>query len=649
MQKLCAKVFFPLKNHLKKQQQQQQSISDDVALASALIDDFDEQNKVNHMDQQQSTTVVHSAESVMERDGNDVHVCIGSRTLPQLKHILKTDQKFGYLTVDQFLEFGLRYGFSHESFIVIFTTTYKTFMTARQVIPRLQFVLDRLVQQQKQKQEEELSLHNRLSSDSSSNDDEKNNDGEDEKNEAKMTAVNSEEQQNRLIVLGKEKQNRMIQRVSLFVQKWIIDCQTDLMFDRNMIGDLYSFIGGLGSYVCTIDEGEEAIDAETSSTLFTQNIVFDLAEVSGKILTKFQQQNAASSVGNGGDSGDSFGSSGGGLSVGSLGDSSMMGMVSNSGVGMGDGMDDSLSAQERYEELMKSAPKPYYLSREPKDARLINILDLNPIEIARQLTISEFGIFQKITGEELLALGWNKSSKEWTAPNISEIISRSNMMTDWVATLILRVENIKERAKLLKHFINVADACLKINNFNTLFEIMMALISNPVHRLKKTWEAIGAPDRMKFKKLEDVCSFSSNRKNYREELKKVSPTQSCLPYLGVSLTDLVFFDEGNKSTKKTTEKDANVTVNNTGEGTPREITDDIVRSYINFTKKSSMAGVVRGLMNFKSRPYALTPVPYMQLFLYYSMNSNIISSEEELDRLSNLREEPRRGASSKVS
>jgi hypothetical protein len=487
--------------------------------------------------------------SLFEMDGDD-KTMIGTRTVAQLKHILSTDNRFGYMTMNQFIEFGMRYGFNHPSFTTIFTTTYKTFTVPKKVIPSLREVLDSIV-------------------------------------------IKNEKDKNNVEWIGK--QNRIIQRTTLFLRYWISNCKLDFIFDKHIREDLFSFIGSLGMYICPTND-TMAID-DSSSYETTQNKVFELAEFSSKILTDLKQNT------------------------------------------------DKQFTKEDLKKKMKNWPKSYLLSRAPKDPRQINILDVNPIEIARQLTLTEFAIFEKVTSEELLGLGWNKDSKEWTAPNITEIISRSNTTTDWVATMILHIENVKDRSRMLKHFVLIAEACYKLYNFNTLFEIVMALISNPIYRLKQSWEGIGVNENQKFKKLEQICDFAGNRKNYREELRKVPSTQSCLPYLGVSLTDLVFFDEGNKSSKKTTEKEANNQSNNNtmeASNAVQENTTDAsstIKSYINFTKCSLMAGVVSSLMDFKSRPYQLRPVLYLQQFLYYSMHYNIIRDETELERISRLREQ----------
>lgn len=68
------------------------------------------------------------------------------------------------------------------------------------------------------------------------------------------------------------------------------------------------------------------------------------------------------------------------------------------------------------------------------------------------------------------------------------MIQRFNRVSSWVATEILLVANMKKRASVIKHFIQMAVACLEIRNFNTLLEITAGLNFSVIQRLRKTWK-----------------------------------------------------------------------------------------------------------------------------------------------------------------
>lgn len=345
-----------------------------------------------------------------------------------------------------------------------------------------------------------------------------------------------------------DEKNFMVRRASNLLSNWVKICYSDFQFDRQVVEELFSFMGNtLSSFLAT-----EA----PKSHLETQERVVDMCEAVAKKISGIENKSVKVPTVN--------------------------------------------------------APKPIVMSKVPNDPRTLKLEDINPVELARQLTLMEFTVFQKVNAEELLGLGWMKDSKEWTAPNITQIISRSNQVTDWVTTYIITTPNLKKRINAIRHFLQMAEACYEMKNFNTLFEIMMALVSHPIYRLRRTWDGIGRVYREKYTKYETITSFAGSRRNYREELKQVNlGKEPCLPYLGVHLTDLVFFDQGNAGYKF--------------EG--KEM-------YINLTKRSQMALVVNQLTSSQKYPFSFVTVEYIQQFMWWQLNANVTSDEELLHNLS---------------
>ena len=113
----------------------------------------------------------------------------------------------------------------------------------------------------------------------------------------------------------------------------------------------------------------------------------------------------------------------------------------------------------------------------------IELLSISPIELARQMTILEFYLFQNV---ESIDLTTTKSREN--SPQISEMIQRFNRVSKWVATEVLVTANVKKRAAVIKHFITVAKAASDIRNFNTLLEVTAGLNFSSVQRLRKTWK-----------------------------------------------------------------------------------------------------------------------------------------------------------------
>jgi hypothetical protein len=122
-----------------------------------------------------------------------------------------------------------------------------------------------------------------------------------------------------------------------------------------------------------------------------------------------------------------------------------------------------------------------------KKAHSMDITEWPSVEIARQLTLVEFELFESIQARECLNQAWNQKNQKTQAPNIFEMITRTNQVVNWVTYEIIKFEKVEQRKKAIQKFIKVARECKKLNNFNALLEIIGGLNSIGVHRLKKSW------------------------------------------------------------------------------------------------------------------------------------------------------------------
>jgi son of sevenless-like protein len=104
-------------------------------------------------------------------------------------------------------------------------------------------------------------------------------------------------------------------------------------------------------------------------------------------------------------------------------------------------------------ELMFSQkpPKPI-LPKKPT----IEFVDLDPTEVARQLTLIDYDIYKKIMAFECIGQPWNKPNAVEKAPNVTKMIQWFNQVSSFVTTQIVLQDKVKPRAEMLGKMIKVA-------------------------------------------------------------------------------------------------------------------------------------------------------------------------------------------------
>lgn len=244
---------------------------------------------------------------------------------------------------------------------------------------------------------------------------------------------------------------------------------------------------------------------------------------------------------------------------------------------------DRSKATQQFKETLPPPIYPKNYAKIKSSGGTLKILDLNPKEIARQLTLLEFDIFRNIRTSEFLDQSWNAKKREQKAPNIFKMINWFNIVAGWVATEIVREEVLKVRVKRLSTMISIANECRLLNNFNAVFEILSGMDLASVHRLKQTWSALDKHSRATYDDLKQLISLDYNFRNIRHQILFVEPP--CLPYIGIFLTDLVFIEDGNPN---------------------------FVHGRINFFKHRKLARLIRSIMTYQNTPYKLTPISEVQ-------------------------------------
>ncbi|PWN32833.1 ras GEF, partial [Meira miltonrushii] len=259
----------------------------------------------------------------------------------------------------------------------------------------------------------------------------------------------------------------------------------------------------------------------------------------------------------------------------------------------------------------------------------VNVMDFDPLELSRQLTIMESRIYCSILPEELLGQEFSKKVGVSNAINVKRMSALSTHITGWVSECILNEDDARKRTQLVKFFIKLGDRCLMLNNFNALFAVQSALNSSTIARLKKTWDGLPSKYRTLMEQQRKAVEHTRNFAGYRQRLRSIMPP--ALPFVGLFLTDLTFCHEGNAST--------------------RPSPADPNKRLLNFDKYVKMSRIIGDLQRFQT-PYNLSEVAEIQEYLQTMLESSSQSGKnavtaEELYRRS-LRLEPRNNSNGTI-
>ncbi|XP_055759157.1 ral guanine nucleotide dissociation stimulator-like 2 isoform X1 [Salvelinus fontinalis] len=256
--------------------------------------------------------------------------------------------------------------------------------------------------------------------------------------------------------------------------------------------------------------------------------------------------------------------------------------------------------------------------------------------IAEQLTKIETELFVRLVPYHCLGSLWSqrdKKGREGVCWSVRATVRQFNRLASAVMASCLWPTQLRsqQRACLLEKWISVAEECRARKNFSSLYAIVSALQSNPVHRLRRTWLETDREAVRRYEELSNIFSEKNNYSQSRELLKEEgtskfanldgkmnnrrqigSTAQGTVPYLGIFLTDLTMLDTA--------------------------IKDRLENGYVNFDKRRrefEVLAQIRLLQSSCKNCVFITDEEFLQW--YQSVPS---LNEEESYRLSNEIEVP---------
>ncbi|MCJ1473214.1 hypothetical protein MMC13_001865 [Lambiella insularis] len=224
----------------------------------------------------------------------------------------------------------------------------------------------------------------------------------------------------------------------------------------------------------------------------------------------------------------------------------------------------------------------------------MSVFEFDPLEMARQLTIKSSRMFCAILPEELVAI-------EEERPNVRAVQKFANDLSHFVTESILQLEDPKKRAKLIKRWVKIATKCLELNNYECVMEIHASLTNTAIYRLAKTWDQVPPKSKAALVNLTDVLGPDRNFSRLRQRLRE--HTDTCVPFLGMYLTDLKMVHDGNPALRQLP-------------GTGQSFDNPI--QIINFDKHMKTAKIISEIQQFQIA-YNLKEAPELQDWIQHQL------------------------------
>uniref|UniRef100_A0A5F8G450 Ral guanine nucleotide dissociation stimulator like 2 n=1 Tax=Monodelphis domestica TaxID=13616 RepID=A0A5F8G450_MONDO len=293
---------------------------------------------------------------------------------------------------------------------------------------------------------------------------------------------------------------------------------------------------------------------------------------------------------------------------------------------VGGGIDDLIrDLRSRVDTPAPDPPKPL---APPGDspADPTDVLVFLADHLAEQLTLLDAELFLSLVPSQCLGAIWghrDRPGHSHLCPSVRATVTQFNKVAGAVVSSVLGAtasgEGLEEvsirplrppqRARLLEKWIRVAEECRLLRNFSSVYAVVSALQSSPVHRLRMAWGEIARDSLRLFSSLCQIFSeednYSQSRELLLQEVKIPPPLEpntkkpvrngsrggGVVPYLGTFLKDLVMLDAASR--------------------------DELENGYINFDKRRKEFSVLSELRRLQDecRGYDLHPDPDVQQWL----------------------------------
>ena len=235
-----------------------------------------------------------------------------------------------------------------------------------------------------------------------------------------------------------------------------------------------------------------------------------------------------------------------------------------------------------------------------------NVLDWDKNDIGEKLIATSKNLINKVQRREIYKAVFLKKKKYETSPNVMENIEKFNRLTFFIIQDILSYDFAKDRAKIIEKWVKIADYCKERKDYNDCVAINSALNNYIITGLDKSLNEIGKDKKELMKTIRTFCRYQDNYKKLREDMAKLDYNDFYIPYLGMILKDIAFFEENSKY-----------------------LINDVL---INFEKLENVQLAMSSFFNFQNAKDKLNPIIPEELGFFDNLEE---LKETELEEIAN--------------
>ena len=229
------------------------------------------------------------------------------------------------------------------------------------------------------------------------------------------------------------------------------------------------------------------------------------------------------------------------------------------------------------------------------------IIDMDIDEFSRQLTMYAGKFYYSLTAKELLDCAWSKPSIRHRAPNVVALTNHFNCLNQFIQHKILFSNSIEKRIEYYKYFTQLAGKLWANQDFFNGMAIATAFQANNLYRLKNHVQYLGEL----MDPINNIMNDAKSEKNFlalrtKHDEAPFNGGGQCIPYVGLYLTQLTFFYDGNA---------------------------DYIESLVNFSKCVGIFQLIDKILSFQKKEFTYVIIEQVQqkIFEMKLWDSSILS------------------------